>query len=260
VDQSAALVMTDVATARELGVPREKWVFLHGCADAADVWSVLERPELHRSPAIRSMARSALDMAGWRMDDIDFIDLYSCFPSALEVACEELGIAADDPRGLTVTGGLPYFGGPGNNYTMHAIATLMEKLRAEPGAKGLATANGWFLTKHAIGLYSTEPVAGSWAREDPAKLQAELDGGERVAVTERPQGKGTIETFTVVHAREGVRMGIVIGRTEDGARFVARPPADEKLLLKLEAVDPLGRTGTVRRAEDGKTNLFIPEG
>ncbi|MFP3944258.1 MAG: acetyl-CoA acetyltransferase [Alphaproteobacteria bacterium] len=260
VDQSAAVLMTSVGTARELGVPREKWVFLHGCADAADIWSVLERPEMHRSPAIRATARRALDMADWRIGDIDYLDIYSCFPSALEVACAELGIPEDDPRGLTVTGGLPYFGGPGNNYTMHAIATMMERLRAKPGSRGLVTANGWYLTKHAVGLYSTDPVTGPWAREDPARLQAELDAGPRLPVTERPEGKGTIESFTVVHTREGVRMGIVIGRTEEGARFVANPPAEEALLLGLEARDPIGRTGSVRPAPDGKTNLFVPDG
>lgn len=259
VDQAAALVMTSVAAARELGVPHEKWVFLHGCADTADIWSVLERPELHRSPAIRRMASQAFDMAGWSIDDIDYIDLYSCFPSALEVACAELGIAEDDPRGLTVTGGLPYFGGPGNNYTMHAIATLMEKLRAKPGTKGMATANGWYLTKHAVGLYSTEPVPGPWAREDLEKPQAER-GAARLKVALRPEGKGIIETFTVVHAREGVRMGIVIGRTEDGVRFVANLPTEERLLLDLEARDPVGHSGTVGPSPDGKTNLFVPDG
>lgn len=260
VDQAAALVMTSAAAARDLGVPREKWIFLHGCAEAFDIWSVLERPELYRSPAIKGMAEHALDMAGWSIGDIDYFDLYSCFPSALEVACRELGIAEDDPRGLTVTGGLPYFGGPGNNYAMHAIATLMEKLRADPGSKGLSTANGWYLTKHAMGLYSTEAVAGPWVRGSSSKLQAELDGGERLPVAERPQGRGTIETYTIVHAREGLRMGIVIGRTEDGARFVANPPADEAVLKDLETRESAGRTGTVCRSADGKTNLFVPDG
>ncbi len=143
---------------------------------------------------------------------------------------------------------------------MHAIVTLMEKLRASPGTKGLATANGWYLTKHAMGLYATEPVSGPWAREDSGSLQSELDAGARARVTQRPEGKGTIETFTVVHAREGVRMGIVIGRTEDGVRFVANLPEDERLLLDLEARDPIGHPGTVCPSLDGKVNLFIPDG
>ena len=101
IDQSAAVVMTSVATARELGIPRDKWVFLHGCADAHDHWYVSERVDLHSSPAIRAASRQALAMAGKTLDDIDVFDLYSCFASAVQIGCQEIGLAEDDPRGLT---------------------------------------------------------------------------------------------------------------------------------------------------------------
>ncbi|MDI1366343.1 MAG: acetyl-CoA acetyltransferase, partial [bacterium] len=172
VDQSAAVLISSVRKARELGVPEDRWVFLHGCADAADLWYPLERQNYYSSPAIRLTGERALRMAGIELADIDIIDLYSCFPSAVEVAADELGLALDDPRGLTVTGGLPYFGGPGNNYALHSIAEMMARLRARPGAYGLCTANGWFLTKQSIGVYSTTPVAGDWVREAPSKIQS----------------------------------------------------------------------------------------
>ena len=157
VDMAAAVVMTSVGKARELGIPESKWVFLHGCADAADIWFVSERVNFHSSPAIRTMGKKAFTMAGRTTGDMAFIDLYSCFPSAVELGCQELGIAEDDPRGLTVTGGLPYFGGPGNNYVMHSIVTMTDKLRNSPGKFGLATGNGWYVTKHSAGIYSTAP-------------------------------------------------------------------------------------------------------
>ena len=128
--------------------------------------------------------------------------LYSCFPSAVEIACAELGIAEDDPSGLTVTGGLPYFGGPGNNYSMHAIAETMHRLRAAPGAFGLVTANGWFLTKHSFGVYSTQPFEDRWRREDPASYQRAIDALAHPEVIAEPNGAATIETYTVVHARD----------------------------------------------------------
>ncbi|MFX6031732.1 hypothetical protein ABTE99_19350, partial [Acinetobacter baumannii] len=86
--------------------------------------------------------------------------------SAIQVACDELGISATDPRGLSVTGGLPFFGGPGNNYVTHAIAEMVDKLRAAPGSYGLVTANGGLLTKHAAGLYSTRRPEHEWIRRD----------------------------------------------------------------------------------------------
>lgn len=231
VDQAAAVVMTSVAKARELGIPEDRWVYLHGCADANDLWYVTERVNYHSSPAIRTMGRKAFAMAGMTAADMDYLDLYSCFPSAVEIGAKELGFALDDPRGFTVTGGLPYFGGAGNNYVMHSIATMMDRLRANPGSKGLCTANGWFVTKHSMGIYSTQPREGTWEREDPASYQAELDAMDHPVVDEAPSGAGKVETYTVVHGRGGPEFAIVIGRLgETGHRFVAHTPADEATL------------------------------
>ncbi len=259
VDQSAGVLIASARKARELGVPQDRWVFLHGCADAADLWYPLERQDYHSSPAMRLTGRRALEMAGIGVDDLSFIDLYSCFPSAVEIGAEELGLALDDPRGLTLTGGLPYFGGPGNNYAMHGIAEVMARLRANPGTWGLTTANGWFLTKQSTGVYSARPVEGRWEREDPAVLQARIDALPHPEIIEKPEGRATIETYTVVHAREGYRQGVVVGRDEEGRRFAANTPDDEATLRDLESREGVGRTGTVTRHPDGKRNLFTPD-
>jgi acetyl-CoA C-acetyltransferase len=262
VDQSAGVLIASVKKARELGVPEDRWVYLHGCADASDLWYPLERQNFHSSPAIRLTGRRALDMAGIGLDALDFIDLYSCFPVAVEVAAEELGLALDDPRGLTVTGGLPYAGGPGNNYAMHSIAVMMQKLRAKPGGKplwGLATANGWFLTKQSVGIYSTAPVKGAWAREDPKAIQREIDGLPHPDIVERPEGPARIETYTVCHSRDGYRMGIVIGRDAADRRFIANTPSDQETLMDLESREGVGRPGTVKPSENGALNIFTPD-
>ena len=259
VDQSAAVLICSVRKARELGVSEDKWIYLHGCADAADLWHPMDRQDFYSSPSIRLTGERAFQMAGVGLADIDIIDLYSCFPSAVQLAAQELGVALDDPRGLTVTGGLPYFGGPGNNYALHSIAEMMTRLRARPGAYGLCTANGWFLTKQSIGIYSTKPVEGDWIREAPLMIQERIDALPHPEIVERPTGPAVIETYTVVHAREGVRMGIVIGRDGAGRRFVAHTPEDAETLLNLEAREGVGRTGTVGPHPDGVRNLFIPD-
>jgi len=258
VDQSAGVLIASVAKARELGVPQDRWVYLHGCADAADIWNPIDRQNFHSSPAMRLTGRRALEMAGVGMEAIDYIDLYSCFPSAVEIGAEELGLSLDDPRGFTVTGGLPYAGGPGNNYAMHAIVTMLGKLRAKPGGWGLTTANGWYLTKQSTGVYSTTKPAKPFERQDPKVLQAEIDALTHPVVTETPQGSATIETYTVVHRREGPFMGIVIGRDSDSRRFTAVTPNDPATLGGLEQGEQIGRGGTVGPGPDGKTNLFTP--
>jgi acetyl-CoA C-acetyltransferase len=258
IDQSAALIMTSVATARELGIPRDRWVFLHGCADAHDHWYVSERRNLHSSPAIRAASRQALAMAGKTLADIEVIDLYSCFASAVQIGCQEIGLAEDDPRGLTITGGLPYFGGPGNNYVTHSISEMLCRLRARPGAFGLVTANGNYVTKHSFGVYSTTPSRGPWQRESPAVLQAQMDALPKAPFTQTPQGDATIETYTVMHGRCGPEYAVVFGRLHaDGRRFIANLPDEPAGLWDLQNRDSLGRPGRVQRAADGR-NLFIP--
>ena len=253
VDMAAAVVMTSVAKARELGIPESKWIFLHGCGDAADIWNISERVNYYSSPAIRTIGNKAFAMAGKSMDDMAFIDLYSCFPSAVEIGCKELGIATDDKRGLTITGGLPYFGGAGNNYVMHSIVTMMEKLRGAPGKFGLCTANGWYVTKHSAGIYSTTPTEGAWKREDPKSYQKDIDAEKHPEVVEMPKGRATVETYTVVTDRKGKRFGIVVGRDAQNRRFLANTPDDDATLDGMMREDVLGRTGEVT---PGDRNLF----
>jgi len=254
VDQAAAVLMTSVAGARELGIDPSRWVYLWGAADAHDLWFMSERVNYFSSPAIRMAGQKALAMAATDISQIDYFDIYSCFPSAVQIGRDMLGIAADDSRPLTVTGGLPYHGGPGNNYTMHAVATMMDKLRAKPGTKGLVTGLGWYVTKHSVGIYSAAPPRHSWQREDPATYQAELDRTPHPTLTLSPHGTGTIEAYTVLHDRDGTPLtGIVIGRLADGRRFIANTPNDRTSLEALMSQEGVGQTGTV---SPGDTNRF----
>ena len=258
VDQSAGVLIASADKARQLGVPEDKWVYLHGCADAADLWFPLDRQNFHSSPAMRLTGKHALEMAGIGLDQIDYIDLYSCFPVAVEIGAEELGLALDDPRGLTVTGGLPYAGGPGNNYAMHSIATMLGKLRGKPGAWGLTTGNGWYLTKQSTGVYSTTKPTRPFERQDPKVIQAEIDALPHPAVIETPQGIGRIETYTVVHRREGPFMGVIVGRDSEDRRFAAVAPSDPAVLASLEQGEQVGRTGAISQSNDG-LNVFTPQ-
>jgi len=248
VDQGAALLLTSAGTARALGVPPSRWVYLWGCGDATDLWFPTDRVDFCSSPAIRAAGQAALDMAGVGIADIAHFDVYSCFPCAVQIGRDMLGIPADDPRPLTVTGGLAYHGGPGNNYSTHAIATMMDRLRAAPGTRGLVTALGWYLTKHAVGVYGTEPPphAASWRREDPARYQAGIDATTHPPLEREPQGPGTIETYTVLYGRDGApEKGIIVGRLPDGRRFVANTPDDRTVLEGLVSTEGVGRRGRV---------------
>jgi acetyl-CoA C-acetyltransferase len=258
IDQAAALILTSVGKARALGIPEEKWVYLHGCGDAYDHWYISDRINHHSSPAMRAVAAETLEMAGCSLDDIAAFDLYSCFPSAVEIGAQELGLAEDDPRGLTVTGGLPYFGGPGNNYVTHSIAEMMARVRARPGMKGMVTANGNYVTKQSGGIYSTEPPAKAFQPKDPAIYQAAINTAKGPDVVEAASGPARIETYTVMHDRSGPSYAILFGRDAEDRRFIANTPDDKALLTDMTARDYLGATGTVHTNDDG-INIFAPD-
>lgn len=251
VDQAAALLMCSAETARAAGIPPERWVFPWAGADANDHWWVSERADLHSSPAIRAVGRAALTHAGRSIDDIAHVDLYSCFPSAVEIGAAELGLSLDEPsRPLTVTGGLSFAGGPGNNYATHSIATMVERLRADPGALGLVTALGWYITKHSIGIYGTEPPTRSFASDHP---QADVDALPSREWVPEHDGPVTIESFTVMHDRDGgAALGIVACTLPDGKRAWGnvREP-DTAAAMTVD--DPIGHHATLHR--DGRLDL-----
>lgn len=230
VDQGAALVLTSVQKATELQIPTERWVFPCAGTEALDTCSISERDELHRSPAIRLAGARLLELAGLDIDDIDYVDLYSCFPSAVEVAAIELGLALEDPaRPLTVTGGLTFAGGPWSNYVTHSIATMAELLAANPGRYGLVTANGGYLTKHSLGLYSSEPPASGFGWQD---VQDAVDREPTRSAALEWEGVGTVESWTTPFNRDGrAEKAFLAVRTPDGSRcmaLIADPVAAEQ--------------------------------
>ncbi|WP_422266861.1 hypothetical protein, partial [Sphingorhabdus sp.] len=196
VNQGAAVILTSVGEAERLGISPEKWIFLHGYAQARDRF-VTERQDLSRSKAIELVIPTALEMAGKSPSDIQYFDLYSCFPCAVFLAAEALALDAGRVP-LTVTGGLPFFGGAGNNYSMHAIVSMVEKLRADRQAYGLVLANGGFLSKEAAGIYSAQPVE-NW-QPSTVDLQPEIDA---LAATQllAESCEAKVETYTVTYAK-----------------------------------------------------------
>jgi acetyl-CoA C-acetyltransferase len=220
VDLGAALVVCSLAEARRAGIA-DGAVFVWSGADTAEVLAPTARPNLAASPAIAAAGARALGAAGINIDDIDHFDFYSCFPSAVQLGAEAIGLALDDRRGLTVTGGLPYFGGPGNNYPTHSIATIVSVLREQPG-KALITGLGGFVTKHAVGIYGSEPPPDGFRRGDTRGDQKCIDeAGLDVALSDA-DGEATVEASTVVYGAGGrVESVPVIATLDDGRRVAA---------------------------------------
>ncbi len=219
VNQAAAVLVTSLAAARAAGVA-DRAVFCWSGADAADVWFPSARPDLGSSPGLRAAGDAAMHGTGIGVDDIERFDLYSCFPCAVEMAAAALSVAPDDARGLTVTGGLPYFGGPGNDYALHGVATMVDHLRAH-GGTGLVSAMGWYATKHAVGIYGATPPTRGWCRGETADAQRRIDDSA-VPVADEAHGPAVVVAATAVAGPDGeVSSAPVIARLADGRQIAA---------------------------------------
>jgi acetyl-CoA C-acetyltransferase len=251
VDQGAAILLSSAGTADAAGVPRDRWVFPLAGAEANDHWFVSERADLSRSPAIALAGRRALELAAVGADDIALADLYSCFPCVVQIAARELGLGLDtDIHRLTQTGGLTFGGGPGNNYVSHGIASLAMALRERPGSVGLSTGLGWYATKHAVGVYSTEPPAEGFRSES---VQNAVDALPRRREDPDAAGPAEVETFTVTYDRDGrPERGIVSCRTGDDGRTWANV-TDSDQLAELVGAERAGWSGTL--LGDGRFEL-----
>lgn len=247
VDQGAGLILCSAAAADAAGVPREKWVFPHGGATATDTWFVSERADMAASPAIAAAGRAALTEAGIGIDEVAHIDLYSCFPVAVQVGAAALGLPIDDPaRPLTVTGGLTFAGGPGNNYSTHSIAAMAERLRTDPGRYGLTTALGWYITKHGVGVYSTRPPTRLFRA-----VEAEVPPARRDTAPGYT-GPATVEAYTVPYrkGRDGDEAEAVVisALNPAGARILVRATDTETIAAFVEG-DPLGAAIEITAAD-----------
>ncbi|HLY82126.1 MAG TPA: hypothetical protein VKQ71_04030 [Acidimicrobiales bacterium] len=258
VDQAAALVVMSSDEADRRAIPEQQRVAFLGGGGATDAWTLTERASLTSSPAYRAAAETALEHACLYAPEVDLFDLYSCFPSVIELAMKALSLAPDDPRPRTVTGGLAYAGGPGNSYSMHALAAMVSRLRTTPARVGYVSALGMTATKHAVSVLSSDPVriaAASGRSTSNVPVPDKVRLGPPLA-DPPPEGPATIETYTVEYGRDGQPVrSIVVLRLPDGRRTVANgDPADVPALVSEEGV---GKRGRVAPGQDGAANRFV---
>ena len=251
VNQASALVLTSVEYAQELGIPEDRWIYLHGYSDVKDRL-VSERPDLSRSMALELALTSAIDRAGISAQDITYQDIYSCFPIVVHLAAEVLGL--DPTRDeMTVTGGLPFFGGAGNNYSTHGIASLVEKLRHNREAYGLILANGGYISKLAAGVYSAI-TPRNWTDYSKDSMQHQINAQVEFSLLEQ-DCEAEIEAYTVRHNRHGCNHAYLFARNAEG-RIMASVEPDHRATMQAlhDADSPVGQTVKITH-RDGKNFL-----
>ncbi|MFX0080730.1 MAG: hypothetical protein ACFE94_03160 [Candidatus Hodarchaeota archaeon] len=257
VDQAGTILITSEEIAESLEIDKNKQIYIMGGATFKNVDDLYRRPRLDDSPAAREGVRLSLEQAGLELSDIDKFDLYSCFPSVVEIFMKELGIEEDDPRDLTLTGGLPFFGTPLSNYSLHAIVNTVESIRANPSLKVMVIANGGYNTKQSIGIYGKTPPMIQWGVRDDSEIQESILKKILPEPVEKANGKIIIDGYSIIYKRTGeFYRGVVIGTLDNGRRsiaFVIKP----ELLKTFETQEIVGKTCIVQYYSAIKRNTII---
>jgi len=248
VNQAAAIIVASAGLARQLGVPQDKWVHIHAVTAATEL-KLSQRPDLSANPASLASVDAALARAGKGIGDMRYLDFYSCFAIPVFNQCDHFGLSPDDPRGLTLTGGLPFFGGAGNNYSAHAIAEAVQRVRADRGSYALVGANGGWMSKYATGIYSTEPA--DWSANDRFAVLPKAT--DKVPLAKGPVEAAVVETYTINRGPKGDE-AIFIARSDAGERVVGNADlSDSATDEAFESGEPFGKRLSLTQDERGRT-------
>lgn len=254
VNQAAAVVVVSERFARDRGLFADAMVVLAGVG-AVDAWNSVERATFEESPAMNHAVRIALQRAGLEAGDIDAADFYSCFPSAIQLGLTALGVGPDDPRPLSLTGGLAFAGGPGNGYVVQSLAAALDHVRRHPTHRVLVTGIGMANAKQAATVLAhaghVPPGAtGETTYREPFDAEAR-------EVDPAPSGEATIVTYTITYGRDGEPTEVIlILDLPDGRRTVANASDTDVLAAQLMGTEPIGRTGVVHHDASSGRNRF----
>lgn len=253
VNLGAALLMCSVESARRLCIPEQNWIYCHGLAEGEDV-NLSQREDPGRSDMMRQVFQRALAQAQIPGGQPDLLDLYSCFPCAVTAAADILQLPTAEPEALTLTGGLPFFGGPGNNYAMHSLAETVLRLRQAPESFAMVTAVGGMLSKHAAGIYSRQPALHDWSQMDTSLDSATVPRREIIA---EPKA-GSLLSYVVNFSRGEPKQVMALAETQAGLRFVAvTAPEDIDTVSAMQKANPVGLPIRVKAAADGQLHFQL---
>ncbi len=259
VDQGAAVILMSEQPAEKYAAKDRRTVYFLGGGYAVDRQRfMIEKSDFTASPPLKAAVSKALKRSSMSIDELECFDFYSCFPCAVSIAKKMTGIKDNDPRPLTLAGGLGFFGGPGNNYSLHSVAALAEKISTGKRSNGLVTALGWFMHKHAAGIYGCRPLTTDMKNHDIEDMKNPLAGDRPVRIVEQASGTGMIETYTIIYRRDmQPDYALIYGRTCDSLRFIARTRSDPEIFRLLATTCMVG--AKVKLEFDSSCNMNIAE-
>lgn len=240
VNQACAMFFTSIEKARQLGIDESNWIYPHVSSENNAMLAVAQRPDIHRSIGAEKSAQAALTYTGLSAKDINIVDLYSCFPVAVEMYADAFGLT--DKNNFSCTGGMPFAGGPLNNYALQAACRVFELLHQDEHAIGLTSSVSGLITKQGFGL---------WSKQAPKNPFAFIDVSDEVVAEEKPlnvigsyHGEAVITGYTVTYHKGERQRAIAICDLPNGQRTVSSSD-DAELMATMEVNEYVGKTVTI---------------
>jgi len=236
VDQASALLLCSVEEAEKMGVPRSKWVFPHAFTEANHMVNMTSRAELHRCPGAELAGRAVFEASNTTPEQLDFLELYSCFPVAVESYATELGIP--ESMDWSFTGAMPFAGGPLNNFVLHSVGQLAEHIRRKPNSIGMVTTVSGALTKQGFAIWGSNPNPNGYQFIDVTEKVAEVTKCRDV--NPDYEGPAKVAGYTVMYDKNEPQRGIAVVDLPDNRGSIAYTE-DTKLMNSMEREEFCGR-------------------
>jgi len=246
VNQAVAIIVCAAGRAAELGLESGGWIYPLAAAESHHVVLLSQQRRLYSHPGTVRAGERALALAGVARADVTAAEFYSCFPSAIQSFALDLGLPADCP--WTVTGAMPFAGGPFNHFSLGGVARMVEVLRAGGAAArrvGLVANLSGIFGKQGCVVLSDVPGEAGYGFADVTAAVAAEDWPVPLAAGDYA-GPATIVGYTVVFAGAEPSHGIAICETAAGERTVARTE-DQAVLRAMTREELCGRGVWVRR-------------
>ncbi|MDG1202827.1 MAG: acetyl-CoA acetyltransferase, partial [SAR86 cluster bacterium] len=153
----------------------------------------IHRPNLTKPIGLELAAEYILKICNQNNIKPNAFELYSCFPVAVQMFAEALFLK--DNENLTVTGGMPFAGGPLNSYMIHSTIKMLTIIRNNPSTVGLVTGVSGMMTKQSFALWANDPLI-NFSSKDVTKDAEAIE--KPVAISKLSKGSGIIIGYTVL--------------------------------------------------------------
>ena len=233
VNQACAIIICSEDIANKLNIPSDKRVYPLASSENNHMISTLQRPNLIEPAGMHLAAKFIMDICNENNLIPNLYDLYSCFPVAVQMFAKSLKL--NDIKDKTVTGAMPFAGGPLNSYVLHSTAKLIEKLRENNGV-GIVTGVSGMMTKQSYALWSKNPCI-DFRYEDCTKKASEIE--LPVKLSDKKNGSGKIIGYTIL-IKDNTNKAIIFVDTDDKKRKLITS-TNKKIIKEMQNTEWVGK-------------------